>query len=1371
MGKRLLWIERGSSRATLSFPQHFTRLAPANLSLSPSSANSRDEMSVEQQKFRNSQGGPMSRRFFRGVFCSLLALFTILFGAWLAPASAQNGTTGTVVITVLDPDGRVVPDAQLSLQDLSTNDVRAGVTQDKGTYTFVNLPLGTFKLTVTKNGFQTQVFDTVASHAAQVTDISVSLKVGVASETVEVHESESALIETTSNAIGTNIDMKQIEDLPLGGRDLSGLANLVPGTANVAGTGPTWNGLPVMAQGTNIDGVIGNTSRMKFSGNYADPAVSPRIEDMAEMTVQTNQMDLNQGFGQSDMQINFVTRRGSNSFHGRVFEDFQNSYLNANSWLNDAFGSAKPHFELNDFGGSVGGPIIKNKLFFFGTYAESKQPGSIIATNRVLTPGAQQGIFSYVGTDQATHSVCLFTAGCTSGQGIVDQYNTANGTSFPVSNSVIQTELTNINGVLNQGKLSTFTGDPSLQAFQWELPSPSTLYFPTVRVDYNMSQNIRFNFAWNMTRYSQPNVNQPTFPGTPFEGQGTGNFTKYYTTSFGFDWTIKPTLVNQFRGGFLYYYQGYGTLGFDNIEKQYGTVAWNLNSPFAGYPYAGNMSGQQYSLPTPDYYPLFNASDTMTWQHGAHTFSFGFSWYREQDHYWNAPAGYSNTSLGLADGDPAFSMFTNSTLPDGSSQNLAELESLYAILAGRINGVSGSYALNLKTKEYAPQGSCCSAYNLDELSLSAGLFFQDSFRLKSNLTLNYGLRWDFTGDNHDLTGAYHSVPVSSLYGPTGAGNLFNPGSLKGDLNPEYVGGGNAYKPWNVSPQPQIGIAWTPQYSDGILGKLVGGNATVIRAGFSLRNFIEPYQYYWDYATDQGSFYYQYFNLYSGSAGSNPTGYYAPGSLALGNPLPNSLLTPLSTYPGATLPMATTTFTGFPAWGMNPNIKQPYTESWNLGIQRQLGRGNALEVRYIGNRSVHQWVGLDLNEVNIMENGFLTQFKQAQTNLNVNAANGYTGASGAHAQTFANLGFAGEGPTPIFDAAFAGEGASSSLGVPSDYGNSQFITWLQQGQAGSFANAMASPFGTTNYYCNLVGASFSPCATNLGYSGSGAGYPINFFQANPYNEGGTAEYLTSGGYSTYNALQVDFRQKQWHGMQFDVNYTWAHNLGLATKNDWEGSLDNAYTLRNLHLSYAPTLYDLRNTINASGTYDLPFGLGKRYLNHSGTLDRVVGGWTVGTIFTFQSGAPFTLNGGFHTFNDYADGGVILSGITRSQLQSAVGVYNTGGGNVALINPTLLQNKSSLLLQNTTPGTIASPIYLQGPHFVNDDLAITKTVPIRENLRFSLQGEFLNAFNHPNFGPNYNGSGSLDTGVADGGFGQTFGAANSSRAIELRANLEF
>ena len=198
-----------------------------------------------------------------------------------------------------------------------------------------------------------------------------------------------------------------------------------------------------------------------------------------------------------------------------------------------------------------------------------------------------------------------------------------------------------------------------------------------------------------------------------------------------------------------------------------------------------------------------------------------------------------------------------------------------------------------------------------------------------------------------------------------------------------------------------------------------------------------------------------------------------------------------------------------------------------------------------------------------------------------------------------------------------------------------------------ASTLAGVGGTVPYLCNLVGNSFLPCANNVAagtFNAAGAGYPINYFQANPYAQGIGSSYTVAEGYSNYNALQVDFRQRAWHGLQFDANYTWSHTLGVATQNNWQGQ-GAVFSLRNMRLSYGPTLFDLRHVVHINGTYDLPFGKGKQFAGIAAASSiSLIGGWTVGTIFTFQTGAPFLLLGGTSTFNDYGDGGVTLNGVT-------------------------------------------------------------------------------------------------------------------------------
>ena len=823
-----------------------------------------------------------------------------MLGAILAfpsfQALAQSGTEGKVVITVQDPSGAVVPGATLTLVEHQTNDTYTASTNGNGDYTFVALPIGVYTLTIGRSGYSTKVYSAVIVQAAQVTDLTAQLAVGSTTQTVHVAGETSPVLDTTSNEIGTVVDMKQIDDLPLNGRDITALSTIVPGYTGQNGEG-TFNGLPIMDQGSNIDGMVGGSQRMKFDGNI-EPAVSPRLENIEQMSIQTDQLDLNSGFGQATTQVNFVSRRGNNQFHGTAYEDFRNSGLNANTWYNDAVGERKNKLILNDFGGSVGGPILHDKLFFFGTFAMSKQPGSFTATNDAFTSAAQGGTFTYTGTDGATHTANLLS---------IAQSNNLPSTV----NAEVAKEFSAINSAVGSGKTAG-TSDPNYNQVAFLVPAPQTSYFPVARIDFNASQKARMYLSFMYTQNNQPGVSAPTFPGSGFANQQAGNQSKNFVSSYGFDYVFSPRLINQFKAGFLYDV----TLFAYNAAPLYATeptVNWN-------YPGAtGNMSGQTYQEPINTYYPVWDFSDSMTLQRGKHTFQFGGSWYKEQDHYWNAPGGFYNYNFGLASGDPAINAFTNSgatpTLPDATNAELQKADALYAILTGRLSGVTGENSYNIKTKQYAATGTL-SEYPLDEASSAWSFFAEDSWRLTPTLTLNYGLRWDIYSPETDLTGFYHSADESSIYGPTAVGDLFDPGSLKGNLNPTIAVHTQPYSPFKVTPQPAFGFAWNPRATSGALKSILGENKTVIRGGYALRRFSQAYQYFWDYATDYGQFYYQQFNLIANTTGQPGT--FAPGSLSIGNALPAPILSP----PGyqASAPEAEFTYTGGP--GVNGIAAEP-----------------------------------------------------------------------------------------------------------------------------------------------------------------------------------------------------------------------------------------------------------------------------------------------------------------------------------------------------------------------------------------------------------------------------------------------------------------
>lgn len=285
-------------------------------------------------------------------------------------------------------------------------------------------------------------------------------------------------------------------------------------------------------------------------------------------------------------------------------------------------------------------------------------------------------------------------------------------------------------------------------------------------------------------------------------------------------------------------------------------------------------------------------------------------------------------------------------------------------------------------------------------------------------------------------------------------------------------------------------------------------------------------------------------------------------------------------------------------------------------------------------------------------------------------------------------------------------------------------------------------------------------------------------------------MVASGYSNYNSLQVELRQQQWKGLQFDANYTWSHTLGYQVNTNgtaaygygcgywgysgwcgWPGTL----TLRNKRLAYRQAQYDIHQVLHASGTYDLPFGKGKQFLNDNSLLNSIVGNWTVGTILSFQTGTPQQIIGNNLTYNDYGDGGVVLSGVTVRQLQSAVGVHRVPGKTRQLmIDPKYLAAtngsggaNSSYITPNSTPGTIVHPIYLYGPHAFYNDISVSKAIPLFKDIRFKLQAEATNAWNHPVFGST---SGSMSGNVQNSGFA-TAGITNGARVIEFRANIDF
>ena len=319
---------------------------------------------------------------------------------------AQVATTGQLVGAVQDQSGAVVPGVELQLQNEDTKAVLAAAASADGGFVFPTLSPGSYTLTVSKQGFDTTVYKGIIIYAARTTNQTIVMKVGAVTQTVEVLGGAQVL-QTTANTIANTVDQKYLQDLPLPGRSALPFVLLSSGAQQgVTARDSTINGLPGGSLNITLNGINNNAQRFKSGGTSFFAFVTPRLESVQEVTIATSNLGAN-STGQGAIQIQFVTKSGTNAWHGEVFWQHENSALNANNWFNNARSIKRPVFIQNDQGGTLGGPIVKNKLFFFVSYAHVKTPQSADFEARVLTPAAQTGVFSYVGSDKNTYTVNL----------------------------------------------------------------------------------------------------------------------------------------------------------------------------------------------------------------------------------------------------------------------------------------------------------------------------------------------------------------------------------------------------------------------------------------------------------------------------------------------------------------------------------------------------------------------------------------------------------------------------------------------------------------------------------------------------------------------------------------------------------------------------------------------------------------------------------------------------------------------------------------------------------------------------------------------------------------------------------------------------
>jgi hypothetical protein len=1299
----------------------------------------------------------------------IILVAVVLFGSQIT--FAQLRVVGSVSGTVQDPTGAAVPSAQVVLKDTKTQITKETTTSDHGTFFFPDLATGVYEITVTMAGFQKSLLPNINVATSQTTDVKINLEVGQPTETVTVVGGPSQLLETSGQIVANTLPAKEITQLPLANRgNILTLARLSPGISPPIGGGNSgrYNNLPGGAVNVTVDGINDASNGFKSGGTVFFATVPVRLGAVEEVSVETAGLGADSG-AQSGANIKFTTKRGGSEYHGSFFYEPRSERFNANTWLRNAQKLGRVFSRTQDYGGNMGGPLVpfwglKKKAFFFVNFERSYSPITTARTITLLTPQAQQGIYTWV----------VPATGEIKTQNVL---NLAAGVSAPSTIDPIVANILAINNKIPQGSAQIPDTDLNHDTYTWNAENNNYAYFPAARFDFFVTPKQQVTWTWNYRHNWQAGERR-----LPVEDISRTNPFRlgYFVWSAALQSTLTPNTFNEFRYGVQH-------SGDSNASDLYGdfyrvndkplrigaTLPFGPTVPFIDQ---GNTTGRHF---------ITTMYDTLTMNRGNHTLTVGFS-YRRTDWKDIAQVFQSPTyALGTPSGDALpGQIFTAANFQGITNTLLTEPQALYNTLIGRVASSGFTKVVDPDTLKYD------GFHNFTwTRSLMGGAYAQDRWRFSPTLTLNYGLRWEVQGPMHDVKNITAVPDLASLFGPSVG--LFAPGQLSGNNNPQVKVGQSAYNTDWLTLAPNVGFAWNPTITKGFLGKVFGGSKTVLRGAYSLVVYDEGTQFYaQNLGTNAGKTIGATPLVPGGAAGQATT---LPRFYTLSQIVANPLTAANFAFASGTdyksvINQADQTFTRTIS-GFDPTLRAPYTVNWNLGVQREVWENGVLELRYVGTQTHLAWRTSNLNEIDIFSNGFLQEFNNAKRNLDLfRAANPNCGQPNQPVCTFANSGLAGQVNLPIFSAAFGQRGTLTPIAAASGFANSAFFTNLDNGEAGNLANTLAT---NQNYVCRMFGNSFSPCARVQPAANAPGAYPINFFMLNPF-VAGRMNYTDDTGWHGYNGMQLQFRQRLTRGLNWNFNWTWSNSLTNLPADNANQGVD-FLTLRNTDLDKRPSQFDIRHVIQTYGTYDLPVGRGKWLNINNSILDAVVGGWTLGNIFVFNTGQPIQLTGGFATVNTSnstaAQGVVLAPGVTLAQIQAlfdAPLTRTTNTGRAAgttndqqrlAISPTLLGSdfraNPAYLLPNKTPGSFGQQLFIRDKNVFQWDMSITKTFKLpKEGARLEVFAGFNNILNHPrwSFSPDTTGNPPAALNV----FSQQFGVLTGpigNRSINLRATASF
>jgi len=1236
----------------------------------------------------------------------------------LAASSAfaqGGGAASSLAGVVADAGGGVLPGATVTVKNNATAVTTTAVTNSAGAFSVPALDPGKYTVSVSLSGFKTVVLNDVTLLAATPASVNVTLEIGSLSETVEVRGGGSELVQTQTPTVATTIQVDQINKLPLPTRNALNYVTFLPGVATTGvNRDSTISGLPQGTINITLDGVNVQDNYLRTTDGFF-ARTTPRQDAVEQVTVTTAGQGANAA-GQGAVQIQFVTRSGTNQYKGTGYHYFRHPSLNSNYWFNDRNGLDKNRVILNQVGASEGGPIHipglfdgRGRAFFFFNYEEFRQPTERTFTRTILNPLAQQGIYRYQ-TASGIREANLLSIAQAAGESV---------------DPTIAATLARIQAATETTGVITDTGDLNTLSYRFQSPADQLERQPTTRLDFNINPQHRLSgtYIWQQVVRDPDFLNSgnATFPGF-------SNFTYYDsyrpTTSIALRSTLSSNVVNELRFGAAW---GASSFGLGNIVPEqfadtggfaysWGNAMLGLTSPHVNR----NPSAR-------DGYN-WNIDNTLNWQKGAHSLSLGGSFSR-----FNSYVDSRLTVPLLAfevdtNNDPIRTRFatSNPMFAGASTGNITNARRLYALLTGRVTSIGGDIRLNEATNEYDYLGLRTQRGQLNEF----GFFLQDSWRVSPTLTLNGGVRWQLQLPFSALNDVFSMARLDDICGISGLGdgpggrgcNLFNPQASGGKL-PEYVRydrGNPGYNTDYNNFAPNVGVAWRPNVQGGFLRTLLGDpEQATLRAGFSVaynRQGMEDFMGV--YASNPGS-------AITTTRNANNGNLVLPGETWPVFLRDTDRLGPPAFNRTPSFPIAATISNSVNI--LHPDLEVPYARSYTVGFQRSLGRDTAVEVRYVGTRNLKGWTEENWNELNIFENNFLEEFKLAQANLRANLAAGRGGS-------FAYFGpNSGTSPLPTYLAYFSGrtDAANAAAYTSSNFANSAWTGHLGQYEPDAL-DAANDLHGSATLRANALAAGLTP----------------NHFRMNP--NASSANVTVSASGSRYNSMQMEVRRRFADGLFLNANYTLAYRQGtsLPTLRQERVFVDSAGTPR--------------HAFKLAWTYEVPVGRGRRFgTNMNAWLNGVLGNWEFSGTGRIQSGNRLNV------------ANARLVGMTQSELQDLYEIRIEGSGRDSIVymlpddvilntrraydtDPTSATGYSSLgvpegryIAPASMPGCVRvyptdcgepRQITLTGPMFTRFDFSLKKTFPIRGRVSAQLEFDVLNVFDNVNFTPAFNpGSG--------------------------------